>query len=142
MLSCVVGYLYTWVLPPLVRRYGAKNVATLATIPQVLLMVMAFCDVVALDVTIVAFSSIAMSTFFSMIVPVIVHVFGHTADIGVYVGVINAVNSSGQLLNFTVGSALVKTSMGYRLPVFAGGAVSLLAFLVCACFFKTKMNSM
>ncbi|EGZ26813.1 hypothetical protein PHYSODRAFT_255273 [Phytophthora sojae] len=125
MLSCVVGYLYTWVLPPLV-----------------LLMVMAFCDVVALDVTIVAFSSIAMSTFFSMIVPVIVHVFGHTADIGVYVGVINAVNSSGQLLNFTVGSALVKTSMGYRLPVFAGGAVSLLAFLVCACFFKTKMNSM
>ncbi|EGZ26792.1 hypothetical protein PHYSODRAFT_472002 [Phytophthora sojae] len=142
MLFCVVGYIYSWVLPPLVRRFGAQNVATLSTIPQVLLMVMAFCDVVALDVIIVALTSITISTFFSLVVPIIVHVFGHTAEIGVYVGVMNSANSFGQLLNFIVGSALVETSMGYRLPVFVGGVVSLLAFLVCVCFFRIKMNSM
>ncbi|GMF31829.1 unnamed protein product [Phytophthora lilii] len=142
ILFCVVGYFYSWVLPPLVRRYGAQNIATLATIPQVLLMVMAFCDVVALDVIIVALTSITISTFFALVVPIMVHIFGHTADIDVYVGVMNSANSSGQLLNFIVGSALVETSMGYRLPVFVGGAVSLLAFLVCVFFFRIKMNSM
>ncbi|KAE9005925.1 hypothetical protein PF011_g11826 [Phytophthora fragariae] len=142
MLFCVVGYLYSWILPPLVRRYGARNVVALSTIPQVLLMVMAFCDVVALDVTVVALTSITIGTFFALLVPIIVHVFGHTGEIGVYVGVMNSANSLGQLLNFIVGSALVETSMGYRLPVFVGGVVSLIAFLVCVCFFRIKMNSM
>ncbi|KAJ8556611.1 hypothetical protein ON010_g9354 [Phytophthora cinnamomi] len=142
MMFCVVGYLYAWILPPLVRRFGAQNIATLSTIPQVLLMIMAFCDVVALDVIIVALTSITISTFFALVVPLIVHVFGHTAEIGVYVGVVNSANSFGQLLNFIVGSALVETSMGYRLPVFVGGVVSLLAFLVCVFFFRIKMNSM
>ncbi|KAG7387588.1 hypothetical protein PHYPSEUDO_013982 [Phytophthora pseudosyringae] len=142
ILFCVVGYLYAWALPPLVRRYGAQHIATLATIPQVLLMAMAFCDIVALDVIMVALTSITITTFFALVVPLIVHVFGHTADIGVYVGVMNSANSFGQLLNFVVGSALVETSMGYRLPVFVGGAVSLLAFLVCIFFFRIKMNSM
>ncbi|GMF54282.1 unnamed protein product [Phytophthora fragariaefolia] len=142
ILFCIVGYLYSWILPPLVRRYGAQNVATLATVPQVLLMVMAFSDIVALDVIIVALTSITIGTFFALVVPLIVHIFGHSAEIGVYVGVMNSVNSFGQLLNFIVGSALVETSMGYRLPVFVGGAVSLLSFLVCACFFRVKMNTM
>ncbi|KAL4140381.1 hypothetical protein KRP22_005035 [Phytophthora ramorum] len=142
MLFCIVGYLYSWVLPVLVRRYGAQHVATFATIPQVLLMIMAFCDVVAVDLIVVALSSITIATFFALVVPLIVHVFGHTADIGVYVGVMNSANSSGQLLNFIVGSALVETSMGYRLPVFVGGAVSLLAFIVCVFFFRVKMHSM
>ncbi|EEY58262.1 Glycoside-Pentoside-Hexuronide (GPH):Cation Symporter Family [Phytophthora infestans T30-4] len=142
MLFCIVGYLYSWVLPPLVRRFGAKKIATLATIPQVLLMFMAFCDVVALDVIIVALTSITISTFFALIVPIIVHIFGHTADIGVYVGVVGSAISSGQLLNFIVGSVLVETSMGYRLPIFVGGAVSLLAFLVCVIFFRIKMFSL
>ncbi|KAL4168754.1 hypothetical protein KRP22_012148 [Phytophthora ramorum] len=142
MLFCIVGYLYSWVLPVLVRRYGAQHVATFATIPQVLLMIMAFCDVVAVDLIVVALSSITIATFFALVVPLIVHVFGHTADIGVYVGVMNSANSSGQLLNFIVGSALVDTSMGYRLPVFVGGAVSLLAFIVCVFFFRVKMHSM
>ncbi|ETO79360.1 hypothetical protein F444_05920 [Phytophthora nicotianae P1976] len=142
MLFCIVGYLYSWVLPPLVRRFGAQKIATLATIPQVLLMLLAFCDVVALDVIIVALTSITISTFFALVVPIIVHIFGQTADIGVYVGVVNSANSLGQLLNFIVGSALVETSLGYRLPVFVGGAVSMLAFLVCLFFFKIKMNSM
>ncbi|KAF4031948.1 MFS/sugar transport protein [Phytophthora infestans] len=140
MLFCIVGYLYSWVLPPLVRRFGAQKIATLATIPQVLLMLMAFCDVVALDVIIVALTSITISTFFALVVPIIVHIFGHTADIGVYVGVVGSAISSGQLLNFIVGSVLVETSMGYRLPVFVGGAVSLLAFLVCVIFFRIKCS--
>ncbi|KAG2955071.1 hypothetical protein PC117_g735 [Phytophthora cactorum] len=105
-------------------------------------MFMAFCDIVALDVVIVALTSITISTFFALVVPLIVHIFGHTADIGVYVGVVNSANSLGQLLNFIVGSALVETSMGYRLPVFMGGAVSLLAFLVCLIFFRIEMKSM
>ncbi|KAG6962077.1 hypothetical protein JG688_00008794 [Phytophthora aleatoria] len=142
MLFCIVGYVYSWVLPPLVRRFGAQKIATLATIPQVLLMFMAFCDIAALDVVIVALTSITISTFFALVVPLIVHIFGHTADIGVYVGVVNSANSLGQLLNFIVGSALVETSMGYRLPVFVGGAVSLLAFLVCLIFFRIEMKSM
>jgi len=139
ILFCVVGYLYSWIFPPLVRYYGAQNMATLGTIPQVLLMVMAFCDVVALDVAIVAFTSITIGTFFALAVPLMVHVFGRSSDLGVYVGVMN---SLGQLLNFIVGSALVETSMGYRLPVFVGGLVSFLSFLVCVFFFRVKMNAM
>lgn len=142
ILFCTVGYLYSWVIPPMVRRYGAQSVATIGTLPQVLLMVMAFSDIVALDVAIVALTAITISTFFSLLVPLIVHVFGHEADIGVYVGVANSANTFGQLLNFIIGSALVETSMGYRLPVFVGGVTSLLAFLVCACFFRVKMHSM
>ncbi|KAF1791982.1 Major facilitator superfamily domain [Phytophthora cactorum] len=107
-----------------------------------LLMIMAFCDVVVLDVAIGALTSITVGTFFALIVPLIVHVFGHTTDIGVYVGVLTSVTSSGQLLNFIVGSALVETSLGFRLPVFVGGAVSLLAFLICVFFFRVKMYSM
>eukprot|EP00644_Phytophthora_capsici_P016165 jgi/Phyca11/17545/fgenesh1_pg.PHYCAscaffold_28_\ len=92
---------------------------------------MAFCDVVALDVIIVALTSITISTFFALVVPIIVHVFGHTADIGVYVGVMNSANSFGQLLNFIVGSALVETSMGYRLPIFVGGLLTQLSGPLC-----------
>ncbi|KAG6962076.1 hypothetical protein JG688_00008795 [Phytophthora aleatoria] len=142
ILFCVVGYLYSWVIAPLVSRYGVQLVATLAVIPQMLLMIMAFCDVVVLDVAIGALTSITVGTFFALIVPLIVHVFGHTTDIGVYVGVLTSVTSSGQLLNFIVGSALVETSLGFRLPVFVGGAVSLLAFLICVFFFRVKMYSM
>ncbi|KAG2781555.1 hypothetical protein PC129_g13089 [Phytophthora cactorum] len=142
ILFCVVGYLYSWVIAPLVSHYGVQLVATLAVIPQMLLMIMAFCDVVVLDVAIGALTSITVGTFFALIVPLIVHVFGHTTDIGVYVGVLTSVTSSGQLLNFIVGSALVETSLGFRLPVFVGGAVSLLAFLICVFFFRVKMYSM
>ncbi|KAG6621314.1 Glycoside-Pentoside-Hexuronide (GPH):Cation Symporter Family [Phytophthora cinnamomi] len=142
ILFSVVGYLYSWVLPPLVRRFGARTVATVSTIPQMLLMAMAFCDVVALDVTIVAFTSITIGTFFALGVPLIVHVLGHTVGIGVYVGVLNSANSFGQLLNYMVGSALVETSLGFRLPIFVGGAVSLLAFLVCLCCLRLQVNSL
>ncbi|OWZ09733.1 Glycoside-Pentoside-Hexuronide family transporter [Phytophthora megakarya] len=142
ILFCVVGYLFSWVLPPLVRRYGAQYVAALSIVPQILLMVMAFCDVVALDVTIVAFTSITTGTFFAMIVPLVVHVRGDTNNIGVQVGVLTSVSSAGQLLNFIVGSALVETSLGFKLPIFVGGAVSLLAFFVCIFFFRVKMYSM
>ncbi|KAG1702480.1 hypothetical protein DVH05_009430 [Phytophthora capsici] len=142
ILFCLVGYLYSWLMPPLVRRYGAQLIVTLATIPQVLLMAMAFCDDVAIDVIIAALTSITSGTFFALIVPLVAHVNGNTTDIGVYVGVLTSVNSAGQLLNFLVGSALVETAMGYRLPVFVGGTISLLAFFICIFFFRIKMNSM
>ncbi|KAF4322706.1 hypothetical protein BBO99_00003014 [Phytophthora kernoviae] len=142
LLFCGVGYLYTWIIPTLVRRFGVQSLCTVATLPQVLLIFMAFSDIVALDVAIVAFTSITIATFFALLVPIIVHVFGHEAKIGVYVGVVNSANTFGQLLNFIVGSALVETSLGYRLPVFIGGIVSFLAFLVCMFFFKIRMNSM
>ncbi|TDH69546.1 hypothetical protein CCR75_003960 [Bremia lactucae] len=141
ILFCSVGYLYSWVLPPLVRRFGAQTIATLATIPQILLMLMAFWNVVAVNLVIVALTSITISTFFALVVPIVVHTLGQSADIGVYVGVINSANSLGQLLNFIVGSALVETSMGYRLPVFVGGAVSLVSFLVCITFFRITMHA-
>ncbi|POM68587.1 Hypothetical protein PHPALM_15240 [Phytophthora palmivora] len=142
ILFCVVGYLYSWILPPLVRRYGAQHIVALSIIPQMLLMVMAFCDVVELDVTIAAFTSITTGTFFAMIVPLIVHVYNDITNIGVYVGVLTSANSFGQLLNFIVGSALVETSLGFKLPIFVGGAVSLLAFIICILFFKIKMYSL
>ncbi|KAL3669735.1 hypothetical protein V7S43_005115 [Phytophthora oleae] len=140
ILFCVVGYLYSWLLPPLVRCYGVQLIMTLATILQVLLMAMAFCNVVAIDVAIAALTAVTSGTFFALIVPLIIHVNGHTTDIGVYVGLLTAVNSAGQLLNSIVGSAIVETAMGFRLPVFVGGVVSLLAFFCI--FFRIKMNAM
>ncbi|RLN10714.1 hypothetical protein BBJ28_00015981 [Nothophytophthora sp. Chile5] len=142
LLFSVVGYLYSWLLPLLVRRYGAQQVVTFAMLPQTLLMVMAFSDLVALDVAIVASISITIGTLFSLLVPLVIHVFGRQADIGMYVGALNSANCFGQLLNYAVGAALVETSLGFKLPVFVGGAVSLLAFLVSAVCFRIRMNSM
>ncbi|RLN87227.1 hypothetical protein BBJ28_00004269 [Nothophytophthora sp. Chile5] len=142
LLFSIVGYLYSWLLPLLVRRYGAQRVVTFAALPQALLMVMAFSDLVALDVAIVATTSITLCTLFPLVVPLVIHVFGRQADIGMHVGAINSANCFGQLLNYAVGAALVETSLGFKLPVFVGGAVSLLAFIVSAVCFRTRMNSM
>jgi solute carrier family 45 protein 1/2/4 len=137
-----VGYVYSWVLPHLVLRFGAKWVLTIATIPQALLMVMAFSGIVELDVAIVVLTSITLGTVFALIVPLIIHVFGHDVDIGMYVGALNSANCFGQLLNFIVGAALVETSLGYKLPVFIGGAMSFLGFLVGWLLFKVEMYSL
>lgn len=93
ILFCVVGYVYSWVLPPLVRRCGVQLVATFAVIPQMLLMAMAFCDVLVLD-----YRRAHLVT--------IVHVQNDSNDIGVYVGVLASVTSSGQL-HSTLSSVLL-----------------------------------
>ncbi|GAB9475380.1 hypothetical protein Gpo141_00012479 [Globisporangium polare] len=138
----IVGYLYTWTLPFLVRKIGARWVLVASVVPQCLLIVMAFTKVVAIDVLIVVLTSVSQSVVFSLLVPIIVHVMGNEIDIGVYVGALNSAQCFGQLLNFAIGSGLVETSMGYKLPIFLGGVMSVLAVLITIFVFKLKMYTM
>ncbi|KAE8992347.1 hypothetical protein PR003_g21767 [Phytophthora rubi] len=143
LLFNIVGYVYSWMLPFLVRQFGARVVLSGAMLVQALLMAMAFCSNVGFDLFIVAVLSVAQGSAFALMVPTIVHVFGRSdVDIGMYVGALNSANCFGQLLNFAIGSAVVQTSLGYKLPVFLGGAMSFLGFLVSAFLFKVKMHSM
>lgn len=142
LLFNVLGYLYSWALPFLVHRIGARWVVTVACIPQALLMVMAFTKVVQVDVLIVTFTAITQATVFALIVPLIIFVFGCDAHVGMYVGAVNSANCFGQLLNFLVGAALVETSLGYALPVFVGGALSFIGALVCLVALRIDMHSM
>ncbi|KAG7397988.1 hypothetical protein PHYBOEH_011917 [Phytophthora boehmeriae] len=142
LMFSLLGYGYSWVLPWLVKRYGARCVLTVSLIPQSLLVVMAFTTVVSIDVVIVVFTTLTLTTVFTLNVPVIVHVVGSDAEIGVYVGVFNAANCFGQLLNFSIGAAIVDTPMGYRLPVLLGGLMSLFGMVFTALFFKIKMHSL
>ncbi|KAF1778592.1 Major facilitator superfamily domain [Phytophthora cactorum] len=142
LLFSIVGYIYSWFLPWLVKKFGAKWMLVVSLIPQSMLIVMAFSASVPLDVVIVIFTSLTITTLFALNVPVIVHVLGHDADIGVYVGVFNAANCLGQLLNFIIGAGVVDTSMGYKLPVFLGGLMSFFGLLFTLFLFKVKMHSM
>ncbi|KAF1318562.1 Glycoside-pentoside-hexuronide, partial [Globisporangium splendens] len=137
----IVGYVFTWVLPFLVRTFGVKWVLVVSSIPQALLMVMAFTKVVTIDVIIVVAMSISQAIVFAILVPIIVHVMGHDIDIGAYVGALNSAQCFGQLLNFTIGSVIVETSLVYKLPAFLGGAFTV-AGVFTAIFFKIKMHSM
>ncbi|RLN76163.1 hypothetical protein BBJ28_00002160 [Nothophytophthora sp. Chile5] len=142
LLFNVLGYLYSWILPMLVARLGARWILTAACIPQALLMAMAFTKLVAVDVVIVVLTAITQATFFALIVPIIVHVFGSNAQVGMYVGAVNSANCVGQLLNFAVGAALVETSLGYALPVFVGGAMSFLAAAISLVALRIDMHAM
>ncbi|TYZ60400.1 hypothetical protein PybrP1_006126 [[Pythium] brassicae (nom. inval.)] len=138
----VVGYLYSWLLPLVVGRLGARWTMTLGAVPQTLLMAMAFSQCVPLNVAIVALTAVTQATSFALIVPLLIHVFGDGADVGMYVGAVNSANCLGQLLNFVASAALVETALGYRLPVFVGGVVSFLGVVTSVLFFKVKMHSM
>ncbi|KUF92034.1 hypothetical protein AM588_10004605 [Phytophthora nicotianae] len=142
LLFNIVGYIYSWTLPYLVHKFGVKWVLTFSTIPQMFLMVMAWTSNVTFNVFIVAITSITQAVWFALIVPVIIHVFGEDEEIGIYVGALNSANCFGQLLNFAIGSGLVETSLGYKLPVFLGGIMSALGFITALLFFKMKMYSM
>ncbi|KAG1684787.1 hypothetical protein DVH05_010521 [Phytophthora capsici] len=142
LLFSLVGYVYSWVLPWLVKKFGAKWMLTVSLLPQSLLIVVAFSTNVPLDVGIVIFTSITITTLFALNVPVIVHMLGHDADIGVYVGVFNAANCLGQLLNFIIGAGVVDTSMGYKLPVFLGGIMSFIGMVFTLFLFKVKMHTL
>ncbi|GAB9475381.1 hypothetical protein Gpo141_00012480 [Globisporangium polare] len=138
----IVGYVYSWVLPFLVKKIGAKWVITISFVPQCLLMVMAFTKVVAIDVLIVVLTSVTQAAAFALLVPIIVHVMGNEIDIGVYVGALNSAQCFGQLLNFAIGSALVETSFGYKLPVFLGGVFTFFGVVIAIFFLKLKMYTM
>ncbi|GLE02555.1 hypothetical protein PINS_up011393 [Pythium insidiosum] len=138
----LLGYAYSWLLPWLVRCLGARWVVTLGLVPQALLIAMAFTHSEAFTVVLVVLTAVTQATVFALLVPVVLHVFGADADVGMYVGALNSANCVGQLLNFVVGAALVETSMGYRLPVLVGGAVSLLGVVLSLAFFRIKMHSM
>jgi solute carrier family 45, member 1/2/4 len=137
-----VGYLYSWMLPFFVHKIGAKWVLTLSLMPQTLFILMAFSKVVELDVAIVVGTAMSQTSVFALLVPVIIHVLGEQADIGMYVGALNSANCFGQLINFFVGAALVETSMGYKLPVLVGGALSLFGVLIGILFLRLRMYSM
>lgn len=142
LLFNVLGYAYSWLLPLLVYRLGARWVITVACIPQILLMAMALTNVLVVDVTIVVSTAITQATIFALIVPVIVHVFGTSAHVGMYVGAVNSANCIGQLVNFLIGAALVETSFGYALPVFVGGAFSFVGALLALFALRIDMHSM
>uniref|UniRef100_K3XDH9 Major facilitator superfamily (MFS) profile domain-containing protein n=2 Tax=Globisporangium ultimum (strain ATCC 200006 / CBS 805.95 / DAOM BR144) TaxID=431595 RepID=K3XDH9_GLOUD len=138
----IVGYLFSWVVPFLVKKFGAKWVLIVSLVPQSLLMVMAFTKVVAIDVLIVVLTTMSQTIVFALLVPIVVHVFGTDAEIGMYVGALNSAQCFGQLLNFIIGAALVETSMGYKLPVFIGGVMSFAGVIIALLFLKIKMYTM
>ncbi|KAF1778599.1 Major facilitator superfamily domain [Phytophthora cactorum] len=141
LLYNVVGYVWAWALPFMVHKIGVKWVLTISTVPQVLYTAMAWTSSPGFNVFVVAVTGITHAVWFTLVVPVIIHVFGEEEDIGVYVGALNSANCFGQLLNFAIGTGLVQTSLGYKLPVFVGGISSFLGFLTILVFFKMKMNS-
>ncbi|KAE8876754.1 hypothetical protein PF001_g21697 [Phytophthora fragariae] len=138
----IVGYVYSWCLPFLVSKIGLKWVLTLSTVPQMFLLVMAWVGNKGFDVFVVAICGMTSAVWFSFIVPVIIHVMGDDVEIGMYVGALNSANCFGQLLNFAIGTAIVDTSLGYKLPVFLGGIMTTLGFLTAAIFMKIKMYSL
>jgi len=142
LLFNVLGYVYSWTLPYLVHKFGVKWVLTISTIPQMFLMIMAWTSDVTFNVFVVTITSITQAVWFAFIVPVIVHVFGEDEEVGKYVGALNSANCFGQLLNFAIGSLLVDTSLGFKLPVFLGGVMSALGFITALLFFKMKLYSM
>ncbi|KAF4322720.1 hypothetical protein BBO99_00003006 [Phytophthora kernoviae] len=142
LLYNVVGYVWSWLMPFMVHKFGVKWVITLSTLPQVLYTIMAWVANPSFNVFVVATTGISHTAWFALVVPVIIHVFGEDKEIGVFVGALNSANCFGQLLNFAIGTGLVQTSLGYKLPVFVGGIASFLGFLTMLIFFKMKMYSL
>ncbi|TYZ67105.1 hypothetical protein PybrP1_000788 [[Pythium] brassicae (nom. inval.)] len=138
----IVGYLFSWTIPFLVMKFGAKWVLIVSLVPQSLLMVMAFTKVVAVNVLIVVLTTMSQTIVFALLVPIIVHVFGTDVEIGMYVGALNSAQCFGQLLNFIIGAGLVETSMGYKLPVFIGGVMSFAGVIIAIFFLKIKMYTL
>lgn len=141
----VTGYLYSWLLPSLVSRWGMKVVLTTSLVPQMLLCPLAiWYDLSkAMNVLIIVSTSITMNTVFGLIVPVIVHILGRHDDprLGLYVGALNSANCAGQFLNFLLSSALVTSDWGYALPVFVGGLMTALGAVISLFWFKIHAYS-
>ncbi|EQC37364.1 hypothetical protein SDRG_05581 [Saprolegnia diclina VS20] len=143
ILNCV-SLLFLAILPFLVRKFGAKRVLTYAIIPQTLLIAMAFSKIVWLDMLIIVMCCATQSALSSLVMPTIIHVIGLGANnnLGLFAGAFNSANCLGQFLNFALSSVLVKSSMGYALPVLVGGILSALAFFLAFFKLELKMHSM
>lgn len=140
-LTNIVGYLYTWTMPFIIKLVGARTVITVALVFQGLLIALAYMTSTNLAVFFVVILSLTQATFFAMLVPVIIHVMGNDIDIGC-LGVVNSANYFGQLVNYVIGTAIVNTSLGYTLPALVGGIVSAIGFFVSLAFFRIDMRSM
>ncbi|OQR92918.1 Glycoside-Pentoside-Hexuronide (GPH):Cation Symporter Family [Achlya hypogyna] len=138
-----VSLAYFACLPYLVRWFGVRRVLLCAIIPQMLLIVVAFCKVVAIDVAIVVLCAVTQGTIYSLQIPVIMHVigYGEQEGLGLFAGAFNSATCLGQLLNFALSSVLVRTHMQYGLPVLVGGCLSVLAFLVVFKCFVLRMKT-
>ncbi|KAG9409173.1 hypothetical protein AC1031_019433 [Aphanomyces cochlioides] len=140
----IFGWIYLLCMPFLVRKIGAKWVIVLCCVPQVLLIIMAFCKVVIVDQIIVVLVSISQQTTFALQLPMIVFQIGLAPDnnLGMYAGAFNSANCAGQFLNFALATQLVKTSMTFALPVLVGGILSTIALFVAIFFLKFDMKTM
>ncbi|CAK4172480.1 unnamed protein product [Aphanomyces euteiches] len=140
----LVGLVFLALMPWLVRKIGAKWVIVIACIPQVLLIIMAFCKIVAIDIILVVLTTISQNTIFGLQLPIIVFEIGLTPDnnLGMFAGAFNSANCAGQFLNFILASQLVKTSMTFALPVLVGGILSVIALIIAIFFLKLDMKTM
>ncbi|KAF0698270.1 Aste57867_11101 [Aphanomyces stellatus] len=138
------GLCYLACMPFLVRKLGVKTVITASIIPQALLIIMAYCKVIAIDMIIVIACSITQQMIFSLQIPMIIHHIGHGYDnnLGLFSGAMNSANCMGQFLNFIFASVLVRSSMGHALPILVGGILSAIGFFVSFFFLKVDMHSM
>jgi solute carrier family 45 protein 1/2/4 len=134
------GLLFMFLLPFLVRIFGSKKVMIVSIIPQMFLIILAFCKNETVDVMIVIMCSITQNTIFTLVTPAIMYTVGHAPDnnLGLYAGAFNSCNCLGQFLNFIFSSILVMSSMGYALPIFFGGILSVVGFMVA--LFKLDLN--
>ncbi|EQC41395.1 hypothetical protein SDRG_01366 [Saprolegnia diclina VS20] len=135
--------LYFFCLPYLVRWFGVRRLLLASTVPQTLLVVLAFSKVVALDVTIVVLCAVTQGTIFALQIPVIMHVIGYGEQdgLGLYAGAFNSANCLGQLLNFALSSALLHSRLQYGLPILLGGVLSIAALLVVYSRFHVRMKT-
>ncbi|CAK4623109.1 unnamed protein product [Aphanomyces euteiches] len=140
----LVAVFFVMALPFLVQRFGAKRVITTSIVPQAMYIVLAFSKNVPLDVTIAVACGLTQATISLLIVPLIVHVVGHSQDnmLGLLNGALNSALCIGQLVNYVVAAALVTSSMGHALPIVVGGTVSFVAFGVALFFFHVDMFSL
>ncbi|KAG6582952.1 Glycoside-Pentoside-Hexuronide (GPH):Cation Symporter Family [Phytophthora cinnamomi] len=139
LIFCLLGYVYSWALPWLVKRFGAMRVLVGSLVPLSLLMLMAYSSNVELNAGIVIFTAVSLTTTMALNVPVIVHVVGGNADIVILVG---RPIASASYSTFSIGAGIVGTSMGYKLHVFLGGVMSLVGMVFTILFFKIRLYYM
>ncbi|EQC40561.1 hypothetical protein SDRG_02449 [Saprolegnia diclina VS20] len=142
-LHLAFGLLYLFVLPTIVRKFGARRVIVFSIVPQTLLVLIFFVRSKILTAVVVTGMSVTQNMVFSMQIPVILHVvgYGELNGLGMFAGAFNSANCLGQLLTFALSPILVTTSLTHALPILVGGVVTILAFLVAFFKFDIRMTT-
>lgn len=145
----IVGYLFTWIIPFIVRALGSKKTLMIMTIPQVLLIALSMCKVLTIDIVIVVLCSLTQQTYFGLLVAYVLNSMGgkeadavNDSRMGTYIGATSSASCVGQFLNFFLSFIIVNTSWGYALPVLVGGAVSAIGLIVVAFFSKLNFHNL